>query len=56
MLGGNADYFTHEEEGGDKVLYEGEKRVDRPGCLTDLLGDEAIAWLGRPAGAKPFFL
>ena len=56
VLGGNADYFTHEEEGGDKVLYEGEKRVDRPGCLTDLLGDEAIAWLGRPAGAKPFFL
>ena len=56
VLGGNADYFTHEEEGGGKVLYEGGKRVDRPGYLTDLLGDEAIAWLGRRTASKPFFL
>ncbi len=56
VLGGNADYFTHEEEGGDKVLYEGEKRVDRPGYLTDVFGDEAIAWLGRRTASQPFFL
>jgi arylsulfatase A-like enzyme len=56
VLGGNADYFTHQEEGGDAVLYEGEKRVERAGYLTDLIGDEAVGWLERRKAGQPFFL
>ena len=56
VLGGNADYFTHREEGGDAVLYEGEKRVERAGYLTDLIGDDAVGWLERRKTGQPYFL
>jgi N-acetylgalactosamine-6-sulfatase len=55
VLGGNADYFTHEEEAGLPVLYEGERRVKRDGYLTHLLTDEAIRFVGERR-TKPFFL
>lgn len=55
ILGGNADYFTHKEEGGDMTLYRNEKPEERPGYLTDLFAEEAIGWLKRRS-AKPFFL
>jgi arylsulfatase A-like enzyme len=56
VIGGNADYFTHFEEGGAPAIYEGEKQVDRPGYVTDLIGEEALRWLGERTAAKPFFL
>ena len=38
------------------MLYEGEKRVERAGYLTDLIGDEAVGWLERRKAGQPFFL
>lgn len=55
ILGGNADYFTHREEGGRHVLYENDRPVHRRGYLTDLIADEALAWLKQKA-RQPFFL
>ena len=59
ILGGNSDYFTHEEMGegaGHSQLYEGERPVQRKGYLTDLFTDAAVDWLGRGRQGKPFFL
>ncbi|NWF83415.1 MAG: sulfatase-like hydrolase/transferase [Bryobacteraceae bacterium] len=58
ILGGAADYYTHEEpnEGrGQKPLYLNETRVDRAGNLTDLFTEAALDWLGK-RGGRPFFL
>ncbi len=55
ILGGNADYFTHKEENGEMTLYRNEKPEVRKGYLTDLIADEAIAWL-KHRTSKPFFL
>jgi N-acetylgalactosamine-6-sulfatase len=58
ILGGNSDYFTHEEMGegaGHSQLYEGERPVQRKGYLTDLFTDAAVDWLGRGRQGKPFF-
>lgn len=58
ILGGAADYYTHEEpnEGrGQKPLYLNETRVDRAGNLTDLFAEAALEWLGRRR-SRPFFL
>jgi arylsulfatase A-like enzyme len=55
ILGGNADYFTHREAGGDPVLYRNGKPVIRPGYLTDLITGHAVDWLGK-RDRNPFFL
>lgn len=58
ILGGAADYYTHEEpnEGrGQKPLLQGESRVERKGNLTDLFAEAATEWLRRPR-QNPFFL
>lgn len=58
LLGGAADYYTHEEpnEGkGQKPIFHNETRVDRKGNLTDLFAEAAIDWLRRRR-SKPFFL
>ncbi len=59
ILGGAADYYTHEEpnEGrGQKPLFLNETRVDRKGSLTDLFTESAVSWLARRRPDKPFFL
>jgi N-acetylgalactosamine-6-sulfatase len=59
ILGGNSDYFTHEEMGegaGKSQLYENGVKVQRKGYLTDLLTDDAVAWLKHRSADKPFFL
>jgi len=59
ILGGAADYYTHEEpnEGrGQKPLFHNETRVDRKGNLTDLFTEGAVGWIGRRRPEKPFFL
>ncbi len=55
ILGGNADYFTYREEGGRYVLYENDRPARRKGYLTDLIAEEALAWLKQKA-RRPFFL
>ena len=55
ILGGNADYFTHREESGDRVLYHNGRSAEREGYLTDLIADHSLAWL-RKRSAKPWLL
>jgi arylsulfatase A-like enzyme len=57
--GGAIDYFTHKPGVGEAVprdLYEGEVPVERVGYYTQLLADEASAWIGEQSADKPFFL
>ena len=57
--GGAIDYFTHKPGVGEAVprdLYEGEVPVERVGYYTQLLADEASAWIGQQSQDKPFFL
>lgn len=59
ISGGAADYFTHKEaikeDRPDDGLWQDDQPVDRPGYLTDLLGDEAIRQIEAPSD-KPLFL
>ena len=62
-LGGVIDYFTHKAGVGEHLprdLYEGEVPVERTGYYTQILADEAGAYVrgrGRAASPqKPFFL
>ena len=55
ILGGNADYFTHQEEDGRPVLYRNLDTVERKGYTTDLLAEAAVDWMKRRT-EKPFFL
>lgn len=59
--GGVIDYFTHKPGVGEHVprdLYEGEIPVERVGYYTQILADEASAYIkARPEqNARPFFL
>ena len=56
LLGGSVDYFTHKEPNGDPRLYHNGKLVERTGYMTDLIAEEANAWLQRRSPHKPFFL
>ncbi|AOY93763.1 twin-arginine translocation pathway signal protein [Cupriavidus sp. USMAA2-4] len=59
-LGGVVDYFTHKPGVGADVprdLWEGEVPVERSGYYTQILADEAEAYVrGRVDHARPFFL
>jgi N-acetylgalactosamine-6-sulfatase len=58
ILGGNADYYTHEEQGegaGKTQMFENGGRIRRSGYMTDVIADAALDWLRRPR-SKPFFL
>ena len=49
---GAIDYFTHS---GD--LWDGDRKVQQSGYLTDLLGDRAVKWIGEfVRERRPFFL
>jgi arylsulfatase A-like enzyme len=54
-MSGGVDYFTHCDWAGVHDLWHGEKEVHRNGYLTDLLTEEAIAFV-RKAKGKPFLL
>ncbi|HSA89095.1 MAG TPA: sulfatase-like hydrolase/transferase [Burkholderiales bacterium] len=54
-MSGGVDYFTHCDSAGVHDLWQGEKEVRRAGYLTDLLSDEAVAFVRRAKG-KPFLL
>ena len=57
---GAVDYFTHKPAVGAQVprdLWEGEVPVERTGYYTQILADEADAYVRSRAGAsQPFFL
>lgn len=59
IVEGGADYFLHRLTMGGKPtgtgLVEDEKVIERPGYLTDVLGDEAVRVIETP-GDQPFFL
>ena len=54
IRGGAADYFTHGARGPD--LWQNDEKVDKPGYLTDLFSDEAVDFIRRRDGSKPFLL
>lgn len=56
ILGGNADYFTHQEASTLPCFYRNDKPIDEPGYMTDLLTQHAVDWLKKRDSAKPFFL
>ena len=58
-LGGVIDYFTHQPRAGADVardLWEDEVPVERVGYYTQILADEATAYLQTLDTARPFFL
>ncbi|HET8549939.1 MAG TPA: sulfatase-like hydrolase/transferase [Bryobacteraceae bacterium] len=58
ILGGNADYYTHEEQGegaGHVQMFENGERVRRAGYMTDVIADAALGWL-KQRGSRPWFL
>lgn len=54
-MSGGVDYFRHCDPGGIHDLYEGDKEVQRPGYLTDLLSDRAVEFVKRQTSG-PFLL
>jgi arylsulfatase A-like enzyme len=59
FTGGGSDYFSHSgpDKRADQGLWENETPVDRPGYLTDLLAERAIAEIGVAADRRaPFFM
>jgi arylsulfatase A-like enzyme len=58
-LGGVIDYFTHKPGVGAHVprdLYEGDVPVERAGYYTEMLGEEASAFIRNHDSRAPFFL
>lgn len=59
-LNGPVDYFTHRSDVGEDVpgdLWEGEVSVERSGYYTQILADEASAYVrDRQGSDAPFFL
>ena len=58
-LGGAIDYFTHKPGVGDHVprdLWDNDVPVERVGYYTQILADEASAWVARQSAARPFLL
>ena len=55
-MSGGLDYFTHKDSAGANDLYSGEQEIKRAGYLTDLISDEAVAFVGRQRGRKSPFL
>ncbi|HEX3884473.1 MAG TPA: sulfatase-like hydrolase/transferase [Stellaceae bacterium] len=54
---GAIDYYSHLNSRGTPDLWDGDEPTDRPGYLTDLLGDRAVETIERRTSAgEPFFL
>ena len=52
---GEIDYFTHDAH-GHRDWYRQEKPLKETGYATELIGDEAVRWLGQQSAKQPFFL
>ena len=55
ILGGGADYFTHQEESGLPCFYHNDKPIHQDGYFTDLFTKRAVGWL-KQRSKRPFFL
>jgi N-acetylgalactosamine-6-sulfatase len=57
-IGGNMDYFHHVEDPptNSPALYENGAPVQRDGYFTDVIAEEAAAWLTRQRPERPFLL
>ena len=57
LLGGNHNYFTHQNRFGENDLFLDGKPVERKGYSTDLITDHAVKFLSAfRQQRKPFFL
>lgn len=58
FLGGNVEYFRHTELSELEVYLQGREPIEREGYLTDLITEDALAFLDQRAKAPepPFFL
>jgi len=58
FLGGNVEYFRHHELSDLDVYLSGREPVSREGYLTDLITEDAVAFLDERAAEpeRPFFL
>ena len=52
---GEIDYFTHDAH-GVRDWYRQEKPLKEKGYATELIGNEAVRWLGQQSAKQPFFL
>lgn len=52
---GEIDYFTHDAH-GVRDWYRQEKPLKESGYATELIGNEAVRWLGKQSADRPFFL
>ena len=55
FIAGNIDYFAHTDSLGNPDLWNGEEPIEDERYMTDLIAEEAVAFLTRHA-EKPFFL
>ena len=55
FLAADLDYYGHKEATGEPGLYEGPNHVERPGYMTDLIAERALAFIDKNA-ARQFFL
>ncbi len=58
FLGGNVDYYQHTELSDIDAFVSGRKPIEREGYLTDLITEDALAFLEKRSKSpkKPFFL
>jgi arylsulfatase A len=57
ILGGNVDYYGHQELSDLPAFYQDREPVQRQGYMTDLLRDEAVGFIREQrTGGSPFFL
>ncbi len=55
FLGGNLDYFRHQDQYGNPDLFEKAEPVTHSGYITDLITERSVDFIHRNA-ATPFFL
>jgi arylsulfatase A-like enzyme len=57
VMGGFTGYYAHMGDGGEHDLYEGETPIERVGYVTDILTEQAVAWIAAAsARPEPYFL
>ncbi|MGH6631173.1 MAG: sulfatase-like hydrolase/transferase, partial [Burkholderiales bacterium] len=58
ILGGNVDQYSHKVINGEPDLYEQTQPIEKPGYLTELITDRAVAFVNSATGhaRDPFFL
>lgn len=52
---GEIDYYTHAAH-GTTDWFRNNKRVDEPGYVTELLGQDAVSYIRQQDGKQPFFM